>query len=78
MARMLAKKLLNACLLGLLVMGAACNDGAGGPAPCEEDAECMPICEAACAADPLVSATCDDFLRACICECETREPDAGV
>ena len=69
---------LRALLLGLLMMGAACNDGAGGPAPCEEDAECMPICEAACASDPVLSATCNDFLAACVCECAMPPIDAGT
>ena len=47
----------------------ACDDGVGGPPPCLEDAECAPACEAFCASAEVTSATCNEFLRACTCEC---------
>ena len=66
----------RAILPRLLVTGAsvigltsACDDGVGGPAPCLEGAECEPVCEAFCASAEVTSATCDEFLRACVCEC---------
>jgi len=54
----------------------ACGADSGGPLPCSEDAQCLPICEAACGSDPVSSATCDDFLLACVCECETTDASA--
>ena len=65
-------------LLGLLVAGADCKEGLGGPSPCDEDAECVPVCEAACGSEAVLSAVCDEFLRACVCECEMVGGDAGV
>jgi hypothetical protein len=63
-------------LATLIVIAAACGDGVGGPPPCTDDTECGPICEALCGADPAVSAECDDFLRACVCECAGEDADA--
>jgi len=75
---MLNVKLVYGLLLGLLLTGADCKDGVGGPPPCVEDAECVAVCEAACVSDPVLSATCDEFLRACVCECEMSRMDAGA
>ena len=66
------KLLLSAVILSAI----ACGDGVGGPPPCTDDPECVPICEAACGADPAVSAECDDFLRACVCECAGEDKGA--
>ena len=65
-------------LLGLLLVGSDCKGGVGGPSPCDEDAECEPICEAVCGSEAVLSAVCDEFLRACVCECEMLGGDAGV
>ena len=63
--------------VALLSTAASCNGEVGGPSPCTEDSQCAPVCEAACGIDPLISASCDDFLRACVCECEVTGEDAG-
>lgn len=52
-----------------LTLATACGDDTGGPPPCLEDTECVPICEANCADDPVESAVCDEFLLTCVCEC---------
>lgn len=75
---MIAVRPARAVLLGLLLMGGDCKNGVGGPSPCDEDAECVPICEAACGSEPVASASCDYGLRACVCECETMGADAGA
>jgi hypothetical protein len=67
-----------AVVIGLLLTGANCDDGVGGPAPCSDDAECAPICEAFCGSDPVVSASCDEGLLACVCECEMSDAGAGT
>ena len=53
----------------VVICASACDDGVGGPAPCLEDPECEPVCDAFCASAEVTSATCDGFLRACVCEC---------
>ena len=69
---------LKPLLAAVLLSAAACGDGVGGPPPCTDDSECIPICEARCGADPVSSAECDDFLRACLCECAIEVGGADI
>jgi hypothetical protein len=61
-------------MLGVSVLSAVlalgCDEGAGGPPPCVSDPECVAICDAACVPEAAISAVCDEFLQACVCECE--------
>ena len=65
---------------GSLVMSASCDDVQEiiDAVICDNDEECVSGCETICLGDPVVSASCNEADRVCVCECDTSGGAGGT